>query len=448
MNTAFRTICIIAVLITFYGCNDSVTTENRDYELLSLNELDEHIEIGLIAWRMPGGITGGSACVHCHAPDGLDLAYLNYSDFTLRRRGAEHVSPGIETLSASKLEDIVNMVRALQVKHNIDLVNPRESIPFQPGGNVLQGEDNRGRDQAFAKVIKASSFRFTTVAIDSKSEALRQLEEWQQLPVSDIPIGIELNHWSEDPYYSRSVRILSDWVPAVSIKPAINDEEEWLGLQINYTNKPGNRELANLLKYGSLLYDVSEIGALSELSRLKYKALLIAQHQFREAGTVEQVQKITLKNSIRDLQQYYPEIKNPFWEIGVFFDRHPSADYLDLPENLMRGFSESNTAELALPWYWLGWMAYPTFEFTDCDDPGGCLAVISDRLAEEGFHFHRVFVVAKTVAAMAMEDKWYPFEPATQDQPVPSFETPELQKLYEHITENLRLMLDYSASKK
>ncbi|MEM9195989.1 MAG: cytochrome c, partial [Myxococcota bacterium] len=51
-------------------------------------EVEARYRAGLQAFRTPD--SEGAACANCHAPDGIDLAILSYSDADLRRRGLLH----------------------------------------------------------------------------------------------------------------------------------------------------------------------------------------------------------------------------------------------------------------------------------------------------------------------------------------------------------------------
>ncbi|MCC5941331.1 MAG: hypothetical protein JJU37_07285, partial [Balneolaceae bacterium] len=404
---------------------------------------DERIEIGLTAWRMPGGIAGGSACVHCHAPDGIDLAFQNYSDFTLRRRGSEDVSPGLETLSANKLEDIVNMIRALQAKYDLTPVNPKENIPFQPGGFVLKAASNEHADYLFGKSLKEHGLRVVTIPIKEEEEAKRQLEEWKALSIEEMPIGIELNHWSEDPYNSSSVRVLADWLPPVPMKPAKKDEEKWLMYQMLYQHNPGYKTLADLLKFVDETGIPFQNGRLAELSKLKYRALLIAQHHFRENAMKIHSEQHSLNLTLKKVEEFYPNVNNPFWQIGEFFNRNPSIYTTDLPANMNGRFSDAGSTNLSLPWFWLGWLADPTFELTYCNTPEYCIIRLAETLADEQLYFHRLYFLLKTKAMLLNTKNKNLSTRILFDMQMPPYENPEAEYLYGLILDNSKKMFYY-----
>src|SRR5262249_54960816 len=104
-------------------------------------QADEAYARGLKAWRTQGSVDN-NACVFCHGPDAMDLAYLGYSDAQMYRRGFTHVDQAI-------IDDVVDMVHALRAKFNITQPSdPAKTRPFQPGGEVLPGSTMAERDAA------------------------------------------------------------------------------------------------------------------------------------------------------------------------------------------------------------------------------------------------------------------------------------------------------------
>lgn len=369
------------LLLMCIGCDRTLYVEMTDYELLSDAELDELIETGLKAWNTPGIINGGSACVHCHSPDGIDLAYANYSDFSIRRRGAQHVGPGIETLNAGKLEDIVSMVRALQVKHRMALKNPNEFRPFQPGEIILPGNTDAEKDAAFGQNLRDMGFRFASIPVLSSEEAYRQIEEWHTLLLHQIPVGIEFNKWSEDPYYHHEVNIFADWIPMLPFQLGKDKQEEWKYLQVAYLENPGTEQFKEL--FGFIWVNIAEpvTGNIAELEKNKYASHLIGQHLFRKGDSDDVSADVNkLEALLEQVNNATYNSINPFWAIGEFFDKHKTLDSIDLPETVIQRFKDRNTKKLALPWYWLGWIADPDFKQTTCNANISCNNILYRHL--------------------------------------------------------------------
>ena len=388
-------ILCLALSAVWVGCSRSINIESIDYDTLSEAELNEIIETGLIAWRMPGAIAGGAACVQCHAPDGIDLAKLNYSNFTIRRRGSGHAAPGIETLNASKLEDIVNMIQALQVKYSFDSVDPREWIPFQPGELPIEGQSNKERDAEFGGFLKDIGLILFIDWFDKVEDAHQQAEKLAEINLFDMPVGIRMNLWSEDPYYSSSAGMLGDWLPLAPIRPSGSREYLFNELQFAYTANAGIKELSELLSFVSKSDFTTQAGSLDFLSYSKYKAQLIAQHSFRLSGEKGEQGSNSIEEILSDLNRTDPGIGNPFWDIGQFFADSPTIEELNLPESHIRRLTGETFQDLALPWLWLGWMADPGFQFTECAPDTNCVAILSDQLTEHELHYHRMFMQSK-----------------------------------------------------
>ncbi|TVR17878.1 MAG: hypothetical protein EA391_03585 [Balneolaceae bacterium] len=395
MNVLKWIILSLAFSAVWIGCSRTIPIERTDYEMLSEAELNEIIETGLEAWRMPGAIAGGAACVQCHSPDGIDLAKANYSNFTVRRRGAGHAAPGIETLNASKLEDIVNKIRALQVKHGFTAVDPQEWIPFQPGELPIEGKSNQERDAEFGRFLKDMGLILSMDWFNKEADTQQQAERLTEVNLLDLPVGIRLNLWSEDPYYSSSADILGDWLPLNPIRPTGSGQYLFDELQRAYTANTGIKQLSELLSFISEVDFRTPAGTLDFLSYSKYKAQLIAQHSFRYTGKKSEQRSSSIDEILSDLNRAEPEIGNPFWDIGRYFADSPTIDELNLPESHLSRLSGDTFQDLALAWLWLGWMADPGFQFTNCEPEWDCVAILSDQLTEHELHFHRMFMKSK-----------------------------------------------------
>jgi len=98
-----------------------------------------------------------------------------------------------------------------------------------------------------------------------------------------------------------------------------------------------------------------------ELAGLKYRALLLLQHQLRTGRLVALVKP-----------GQFGDKQNPFWDIGEFgrfLDLDQSIDVLNLPPDIAAkkvggpDFA-SQGRDLRLPWFWLGWMLDPGMQLS------------------------------------------------------------------------------------
>ncbi len=354
---------ILGVVFAVSGCSDLPYAGMPEYNRMLPEEIDGLIETGLKAWRTSGSIEMGASCSGCHAPDALDLAYFDYSDFTLRRRGSEHVSRNIAELNASQLEDIVNLVHALRVKHSIEPKPNREFLPFQPGSVLLPGNNGPDKDDALAAFFANESFRFATVPLLSRHEALLQKEEWKELDIRQIPLGIPLSLWSEDPFYGTEHASLADWLPALPVIPKPGFEESWFEFQDRYLRYPTDDNLLVILDRVGVYTKLSFDGNGAELMQEKYKAMLIAQHYFRlgmnggSHGGKEHTRRDGLTEALS------PVMKNVFQEIAERACYYQMT-LPELPDDLLNryGPAEHIADQMKLiheKWLWKSWLADP-----------------------------------------------------------------------------------------
>jgi mono/diheme cytochrome c family protein len=127
-------------------------------------------QTGLAAWREfdgrtdPNGMLTNVACIQCHAPDPLDIAYYGYSDGDILRRGTGH-------LPASHVSNIVDMVHGLRTQYKIGRRDPLAVRPFQPGSIVLQGNSIAARDEAFMQQLVDMNLIVATRPITTVADA-------------------------------------------------------------------------------------------------------------------------------------------------------------------------------------------------------------------------------------------------------------------------------------
>ncbi|TVP98334.1 MAG: hypothetical protein EA359_18430, partial [Balneolaceae bacterium] len=270
-------VCFIAAIFLIQaGCNTTTYNSVPDYENMTDEELVDLIETGMKAWRMNGSVESGASCAGCHAPDAFDLAYIRFSDFEIRRRGAIHVGKEPNELNASRLEDIINMIHSLRVKHGITPQVPSEFRPFQPGSKILKESGILGPDEKFGLELRARGLTIINHQIFTIGEAVQSRKELIELDLWHLPIGISLNRWSVDPYSSTQHLTLADWLPVLPVMPKSGKEQQWYSLHDEYLANPSAEQLDRMLHAIDDLAVVPFSGNGAAFSVQKYKAMLIA----------------------------------------------------------------------------------------------------------------------------------------------------------------------------
>jgi mono/diheme cytochrome c family protein len=156
---------------------------------------------GMTTWRTqdgktdPAGIKTNVACVQCHAPDPLDLAYFGFQDGDILRRGLTH-------LPAAQIANVVDMVRALRAQYSIGRRNPLQVRPFQPGGGMLPGDSIPTRDAAFGDELVAMGLAVATKPIGSPADADAALAEMWAIDRHSLRIPVPFNRYAEDGFHN------------------------------------------------------------------------------------------------------------------------------------------------------------------------------------------------------------------------------------------------------
>ena len=316
------------------------------------------IDEGLTIWRKSGDPNkdNGAACANCHSPDGLDLAYFDFSKGAILRRGEPHV--GKE--DAAK---IAAMIEAVRDKYQI--TEPKDFLldrPFQPGGAVLPGASVQERDLAFGRQLQDMGYRFATVPVLNIEEALIQKEEWlSKVDPRTLKIGMPLNRWSEDPHRGEEHASIADWLPDLGFMPSREVEEDWYALHDLYLENPTDENFM-------LMYDAVEAytdhpfqGNGKSLMLKKYKSVLVAQHMFRQELTEGSLfgERPTSAFFPLRMAAKKPKGYNPIWEVGDFARVNSKDEELELPKEIMERIEGSNKEamkQVKVPWFYTGWL--------------------------------------------------------------------------------------------
>ncbi len=402
---------LISLLFLTSGCNTTPYNPIPDFENLSAGELDLLIETGLKAWRTKGLLDGGATCAHCHAPDGFDLAYIDFTDFHIRRRGAMHVGKEIGELNASQLEDIINMTHAIRVKYGITPRNSSDFYPFQHESRITDIPLTEQRELAFVSEMQKKGFRFTEKPVLDIEEAMLQKSELSETDLWSIPFGIELMRWSEDPYYGKGSQGLLDWLPILPVIPAEYSPAIFFALHDEYLQWPTDKNLEKLLEYISEVTAGLEPDDGNQFMYQKYRAMLIAQHWYRKSILNHSAPSLKFwpKKIVQSNESGFSDDdhRNPFWAMGEI----ASKGELYLPESALVRYTRFHSLseqidQMSLPWLWLGWLLDPGFENTPCELE--CAKLLSADLLKTSkkggpYFIHQAFFVIKLIERFGLK---------------------------------------------
>lgn len=277
----------------------------------------------------------GQSCASCHSVDGIELRSFSQADL-VRRIARHHPS------------EIALKIQALLSGHAKQAGEIGTNIrPLQPGGYVLAGNTPADHDAAFMASLK-SKFPKLFVPLNSLQGALEFQKEILGIDLKQLPIGIEMNHLSEDGAHGDSHRSIANWFPDV----LSFDSNELRPELEKYRANPTDESLASLDNKLESIANAND--PFSTLSLAKYRSLMVYQHELRtkNAGS------LLLPN-------------NPFWQVAEFGRLYLEADHIavrvppDIAEakDMPRNFKNQLKA-LRLPWFWLGWIRDPSLTKT------------------------------------------------------------------------------------
>ncbi len=363
---------------------------------------------GLQIWRTqdgrtdPNGIVTNVACVQCHAPDPLDIAYYGYSDGDILRRGLLH-------LPAVQVANIVDMVHALREKYHIGRRMPLQVRPFQPGGGLLDGNSIAERDAAFGAEIVQLGLSVATTPINSPSDANRAIDAVWGVDRHLLRIPIPFNRYTEDGFHNADGYVpdclddidacddhgsIAEWIPVAPHIPA--SLSSMFAAMDAYLANPNDASF-NLLKQSLPSGDTmpgTYAYATRALDDKKYRSVMLANY--------------CLQLEVRGLAGCYDKGLTPFpnqadpWDIGstanLFgsnYELYPTCDTQwsscgAAPANLTQwpthvlgdltpgATLSSNFSRLRHPWMTLWWVHF---------DP--TLLVTGDPTAQKDEYFTR-----------------------------------------------------------
>jgi hypothetical protein len=391
---------LTALVWTAFLATPSSTVAGRERQS---QDLAKALSEGLAVWRLPD--KKGASCASCHSPDGIELAYYNFDDPTVRRRAYPHVG-------LRNADRIVRFVHALREFYGI--VQPRDPVadrPLQPGGTALAGSSPAERDLAFGKTLPSHLPALMTGRINSVAQAKAARDQVVKLDVHQVKIGFELNRLSEDRFNGKEHATVANWIADTALP---FPRERLIEIEDTYLADPTD---ANLKALDEAI--IKESGQpqsqADQLAVAKYRALLYLQHAMR----MESLRRPTwmMRGPVAFAEFKQPMLPNPMWEVaevGRMYLESPGGEF-GLPEDVM---INKNTGpsfvdqmkQLRLGWFWAGWMADQGLQRTSHLPETRRADYFSMTLLEDGpYPLHCAFMLTKKLATQSfVKEAWLP----------------------------------------
>ena len=341
------------------------------------------INSGIHAFRHPDNT--GNTCGTCHAPDGIDLAYLSWKKSgSLKRRTEGHVPDEM-------VDDILGMLKAHRTVYDWDAEEAGETFrPFQPAHEPLEGETPEERDAALLTNLQGQSLMLAIDVIDTVAEAEAARDQLLALNLMNQPIGFALPRYSMDAFRGSEEKSMVEWVPMLGLRPVAGQKGLLRDLENAYLEDPSDGSFLNLLlaynntsdpvlvanpsdcgdmKITSCSMNTDTIkidGNLDGIERQRMMALLILTHEMRREMMGEE------PRTTAEMAEVYPI--NPFWNWGALAETSAKAcDAVraNLPKWMNNDDVKRECARVPQPW---------NGEYTECVNGGRCI-VSRDLLA-------------------------------------------------------------------
>lgn len=151
-------------------------------------------------------------CSDCHAEDGRDLKYFNYSNFSIVERAKFH------GLSEQQGKNIAAHIR------NLDVVAPGRpwNPPFQPGaGNTDRPIESFSAGAGIDAIVDEDATIAAIFKAGFDRTALADGNALRRIAVSDIPIGLQLPDWNH-------------WLPEIHPKDIVGEAFDASGANVGW----------------------------------------------------------------------------------------------------------------------------------------------------------------------------------------------------------------------
>lgn len=362
------------------GQLDEPWTEASSDEALSDDEIYER---GMEAWRRahPEG-----ACVNCHAMDATDLAFFDYDEASILRRGLG------QGASQQDMWAIVDLVDLQRERNEFDPINPRRYNFLQPCGEVLPGDTQLERERSFWEYLADRDHPYIGDRITSHEEADSVMEELVSWDLREVCLGFELAPWTGDSFRGPEFHTINDWIPDFPTIPKEEYVDDWYDLHDAYIEDPSPDNLWAVLDQMEEM-TIREERQSSEghpwtidnaLGRSKYQSVQAAAHMMRNHTAnrpdpgwenAEGLRGGTNDGTVQDFFRATHDRTSFMWDVGAAMGSgampHPSANSGEWPEAVAdkvflfpEDFRERVRAPFSHTWFYIGWMYDPALIFT------------------------------------------------------------------------------------
>ncbi|BCX05135.1 MAG: hypothetical protein KatS3mg053_3073 [Candidatus Roseilinea sp.] len=303
---------------------------------------DTAIAAGLAAWRAPD--ERGTACVHCHGPDGLEIAHFDFDDSVILRRDDWHLPP-------ADAASIVGMIHALRDKYGLHAapLDPVSDRLLQPSSRLIAGATSQERDyNAALQTFVPQMPTLFNGRVDSILKALRARNEILAFDARNQALGVPFPRLSGGAAQDAA----AVWAVPQPRVPKPGSEQAWYALHDAYLANPTEANLWAIYNaVEALTAPPTGDEGTAALSAAKYRSLLLAQHIIRERALGANAPSAMFERwpiaflEIPSEVNRIVTIHNPMFAAGnLIYHGHPR---------------KAEAAARALPWWFAAWTFNP-----------------------------------------------------------------------------------------
>lgn len=302
---------------------------HRDPAVYALDAatLEEEYWKGLEAFRRPGSIDQMS-CENCHTMDGIDLARIGFRDSDILRRAQMHTD-------LAHAQEVLRFIHVVRARYQVArLLHPRKYHFLQPGGVPLPGATIAERERALLAELRRRGIVTFIRKLNTPAEIDAAIDQLASLDMRQIPIGLELNRWTEDEAHGPGSTSMAEWIPGMGFKP--NSPEYHTRVDTYLREKTADAFWAIYDRFDDLT-ELTKLdnsgGHLDTMMWIKHKAVHMAGYFLHHND-------VALPDPLINLDQFRhanfgamgynrPERRLMFWHLGQFMQgKNNSTDFI------------------------------------------------------------------------------------------------------------------------